>query len=32
MTKEYLSKTLLEYVLRLELMPEIFDMGKEDLA
>lgn len=26
-TKEYLSKVLLEYVLRLELLPEIQDIG-----
>ena len=27
-TKEYLSKELLKYVLELELLPEIHDMGK----
>lgn len=28
-TKEYLSKALLEYMLRLELLPEIYDIAKE---
>ena len=28
-TKEYLSKALLEYMLELELLPEIYDMEKE---
>ena len=28
-TKEYLSKELLEYMLRLELLPEIYDIAEE---
>ena len=28
-TKEYLSKALLEYMLNLELLPEIYEMEKE---
>lgn len=27
-TREYLSKTLLEYMLRLELLPEIYDIAE----
>ena len=30
-TKEYLSKTLLDYVLGLELLPEIYDGEKDSL-
>ena len=28
-TKEYLSKALLEYMLKLELLPPIYDVGEE---
>lgn len=28
-TREYLSKTLLEYMLRLDLLPEIYDIAEE---